>query len=160
MNECGICLGEWTNPVRLPCGHSFCADCLSGWKPKHGFEQAEKGQRKRCPLCRAALPPSRDQISEMKGAKLLMKNTSHPDYEDHVLRVKRFEAEYGEDWDGTMIEYDSDFVNLPMYVGIALNKGNVRAVLQWLSKGNIRERVNAKCEEAGNLGLLYLSARR
>lgn len=27
-NECGICLGEWANPVKLPCGHSFCADCL------------------------------------------------------------------------------------------------------------------------------------
>ena len=27
-DQCGICLGEWTNPVKLPCGHAFCADCL------------------------------------------------------------------------------------------------------------------------------------
>ncbi|EJK70259.1 hypothetical protein THAOC_08396 [Thalassiosira oceanica] len=102
MNECGICLSEWTNPVRLPCGHTFCADCL---------------------------------------------------------RVKRFEAEYGEDWDGTMIEYDSDFIGLPLYVGKALGTGNLRAVLHWLSKSKIEERVvNAKLEEGGNIGLLYLAA--
>ncbi|EJK59777.1 hypothetical protein THAOC_19963 [Thalassiosira oceanica] len=90
--------------------------------------------------------------------KYLMRNTSDPDYEEHARWVKQFEAEYGEDWDGTMIEYDRDFVDLPKYVCIALNKGNLRAVLQWLSKGNIRERVNAKCEVRGNMGLLYIAA--
>ncbi|EJK57254.1 hypothetical protein THAOC_22725, partial [Thalassiosira oceanica] len=49
----------------------------------------------------------------MKATKFLMKDKSHPDYEKFTLEVKQFEAEYGEDWDGTMIEYDSDFVDLP-----------------------------------------------
>ncbi|EJK55542.1 hypothetical protein THAOC_24719, partial [Thalassiosira oceanica] len=29
---------------------------------------------------------------------------------------------------------------------------------QWLGKGNIKDRVNAKCESFGNVGLLYLAA--
>ncbi|EJK71379.1 hypothetical protein THAOC_07191 [Thalassiosira oceanica] len=157
-NECGICLGEWTNPVKLPCGHSFCADCLSGWKPKHAYGPAEEGQRKRCPLCRGVVPPSQEQVASYKITKSLMKDTSDPDYEERARVVKQFEAEYGEDWDGTMIEYDNEFVDLPKYVCIALGKGNLRAVLQWLGKGNIRERVNAKCEELGNAGLLYVAA--
>ncbi|EJK71370.1 hypothetical protein THAOC_07199 [Thalassiosira oceanica] len=77
--------------------------------------------------------------------------------EDHVLRVKRFEAEYGEDWDGTMIEYDSDFVNLPLYVANAVYSDDFRTVLQWLNKGNLKERVNAKFDVAGNAGLLHFA---
>ncbi|EJK66249.1 hypothetical protein THAOC_12844 [Thalassiosira oceanica] len=60
-----------------------------------------------------------------------------------------------EDWDGTMIEYDTDFVDLPEYVVAAFRNGNLRAVLQWLSKGNLKEKVNAKWEDGGNPGLLF-----
>ncbi|EJK52828.1 hypothetical protein THAOC_27865 [Thalassiosira oceanica] len=79
---------------------------------------------------------------------------------ERAREVKRFEEEYGEDWDGTMIEYDSDFVNLPEYVAAALVNGNLRAVLQWLSKGNLKERVNAKWEDGGNAGLLYIAVKK
>ena len=87
-----------------------------------------------------------------------MRNTSDPKHEEYARLVKEFEAAYGEDWDGTMIEYDNDFVSLPTYVGKAAGKGNSRIVLQWLGKGNIREMVNAKCEDAGNAGLLFMAA--
>ncbi|EJK54132.1 hypothetical protein THAOC_26305 [Thalassiosira oceanica] len=89
--------------------------------------------------------------------KSLMKNTFNPNYERHAREVKHFEEEYGEDWDGTMIEYDSDFVDLPEYVVAAFGKGNLRAVLQWLSKGNLKEKVNAKWKDGGNAGLLFLA---
>ncbi|EJK68976.1 hypothetical protein THAOC_09809, partial [Thalassiosira oceanica] len=94
----------------------------------------------------------------MKAAKLLMKDTSHPNYEQRVRMVKRFEEEYGEDWDGTMIECDSDFVDLPQYVVKAVFKGDFQTILQWLGKGNIKERVNAKLEVAGNAGLLWFAS--
>ncbi|EJK51749.1 hypothetical protein THAOC_29053 [Thalassiosira oceanica] len=94
----------------------------------------------------------------MKATKFLMKDKSHPDYEKFTLEVKQFEAEYGEDWDGTMIEYDSDFVDLPEYVAMASDKGNFRTVLQWLGKGKVRERVNAKWKDGGNISILLLAA--
>ena len=113
-------------------------------------------QRRRCPLCRATIPPSREEIASMKIDKslMLMKGASDPCYKESARRVKEFEAEYGEDWDGIMVEYENDFVSLPSYVNTAASQGNVRTVLQWLGKGSIKERVNAKCEDIGNTGLL------
>ena len=93
----------------------------------------------------------------MKMDKTLMKYTSDNKHEEYARRVKRFEAVYGEDWEGTMVEYDNDFVSLPHYVYKAVQEQNIRTVLQWLGKGNIRERVNAKFEDGGNLGLLSLA---
>mmetsp|Transcript_2926 Transcript_2926/g.5816 ORF Transcript_2926/g.5816 Transcript_2926/m.5816 type:complete len:420 (-) Transcript_2926:112-1371(-) len=163
-NECGICLGEWTNPVKLPCGHSFCADCLSGWKPKY-VEGLQSGRAKDqlgkcCPLCRGTIPPSREEIANMKMAKTLMREKSHldPEYYKDAQAVKKFEAAYGEDWDGTMIEYDNNFVSLPHYVGKAICNGNIRTALQWLGKGNINEKLNAKSDVGWNTGLLHLAA--
>ena len=86
-----------------------------------------------------------------------MKNTAHPDYDEFAEQVKQFEAKYGEDWESTMIEY-SDFVSLPKYVVKAADDGNFRTVFHWLSKGNIKERVNAKYHEVGEASLLWLAA--
>jgi len=153
--ECGICLGEFNNPVKLPCGHSFCADCLSGWKPKY----TEDTRRRRCPLCRGAIPPSQEQVAKMKRAKELMVDESNPLRKHFALMVEQFEAEYGEDWDGTKIEYGNGFVDIPMYIGQALNHGYIHYVLQWLNKGNIKGRVNAKAEIYANLSLLFVAAK-
>ena len=90
--------------------------------------------------------------------KSLMKNTAHPNYAECAERVKRIEAKYGEDWEDTIIEYSSGLVSLPKYVAMAPAEGNSRAVLQWLGKGNVKERVNAKCEDTGNMGLLCTAA--
>ena len=91
----------------------------------------------------------------------MMREKSHPGpdyYDKDAQTVKKFEAAYGEDWDGTMIEYDNDFVGLPHYVGKAANNGNIRTVLQWLGKGNINEKLNAKSDVGWDTGLLHLAA--
>ncbi|EJK48205.1 hypothetical protein THAOC_33018, partial [Thalassiosira oceanica] len=75
-----------------------------------------------------------------------------------LKKVKKFEAEYGEDWEDTAIEYGNDSVSLPFYIVEATRGGNFRAALQWLGKGNIKDRVNAKCESVGNVGLLFFAA--
>ena len=87
-----------------------------------------------------------------------MQGTSDPDHERYARKVKQFKAKYGEDWDGTIIEYSDDLISLPMYVVKAVGEGNFRTVLQWLGKGNIKERVNAKLEDLGNTGLLWAAA--
>ncbi|EJK61303.1 hypothetical protein THAOC_18240, partial [Thalassiosira oceanica] len=137
-------------------------DIFCGWKSKYACERRTREQRgRRCPLCRGTIPPSRDQISSMKLTQLLMKKMgkSDPAYEKYAQEVKQFEAEYGEDWEGTAIEYNDDCVSLPFYVINAAKGGNFRTALQWLgNKGNIKDRVNAKCELAGNQGLLTTAA--
>ena len=149
---------------------------ISGWKSRYAFADgsqrvagdgqgtvsgAKERRRKRCPLCRGIIPPTQEQISDMKYNRSLMEmhasDPFHPSYQQSARKVEQFEAEYGEDWEGSMIEYRKDFINLPAHVGGAVVANDVRVVLQWLNRGNMKERVNAKCEGGGNMGLLQLA---
>uniref|UniRef100_A0A8C8XIL3 RING-type domain-containing protein n=1 Tax=Panthera leo TaxID=9689 RepID=A0A8C8XIL3_PANLE len=51
---CIICQGLLAWPATLPCGHSFCRDCLKGL-----WAAGSPGRRRSCPTCRegAAQPP-------------------------------------------------------------------------------------------------------
>ena len=40
--ECSICLNEITIKATMPCGHSFCSDCILDWMKK----------KMNCPNCR------------------------------------------------------------------------------------------------------------
>jgi len=53
---CGICLEESKDPLDLPCGHSFCDGCLDEWRSRYGVEEE---MRRKCPICRATIPPSK-----------------------------------------------------------------------------------------------------
>uniref|UniRef100_A0A665VH94 Uncharacterized protein n=1 Tax=Echeneis naucrates TaxID=173247 RepID=A0A665VH94_ECHNA len=46
--KCCICLDEFTSPVSLPCGHSFCLFCIGEHWRIHPVCQ--------CPLCKAIFP--------------------------------------------------------------------------------------------------------
>ena len=76
----------------------------------------------------------------MKLSKSLMGNTAHPRYDEFAEQVKQFEAKYGDDWDDTMIEYDSDFVRLPLNVYKAAGEGN----LEPSSNGSAKATGNGK----------------
>mmetsp|Transcript_25649 Transcript_25649/g.59817 ORF Transcript_25649/g.59817 Transcript_25649/m.59817 type:complete len:585 (-) Transcript_25649:918-2672(-) len=54
--DCTICLSVPVNPLVLPCGHSFCEQCVNGVR--------EKGVSEVCPLCRASLPPGNERLFE------------------------------------------------------------------------------------------------
>lgn len=47
--SCGICKGFLTNPKELPCGHLYCAECIS----RSMDNVLWKGAKNECPTCRA-----------------------------------------------------------------------------------------------------------
>ena len=63
-DKCLVCLGPPREPTRLPCGHSFCAGCVSDLR--------KKGVSEACPLCRAPLPPGPEKLYEL-GWRVKMK---------------------------------------------------------------------------------------
>lgn len=55
LSSCGICLGILFEPITLPCGHSFCKDCLK-----------EVKRLRTCQTCKAEHPylsPSKVQVN-------------------------------------------------------------------------------------------------
>ncbi|KAL7266987.1 hypothetical protein RUND412_010442 [Rhizina undulata] len=45
--QCAICLDVYIHPVLLPCGHTFCRECLL-----KTFECVDTPEHCRCPMCR------------------------------------------------------------------------------------------------------------
>ena len=50
MTECPICTEVYTDPRVLPCGHTFCLECIETWS-----KDKEPGDELACPLCRKEL---------------------------------------------------------------------------------------------------------
>jgi len=52
-DECAVCLTCPEEPMRLPCGHSFCTDCVMPWLKRCSL----------CPLCRKDLHSQADLLT-------------------------------------------------------------------------------------------------
>ncbi|XP_069785645.1 E3 ubiquitin/ISG15 ligase TRIM25-like [Narcine bancroftii] len=50
--SCSICLEVFSNPVNLPCGHTFCHDCI-----QESWDKNPLGLANVCPQCRATFIP-------------------------------------------------------------------------------------------------------
>ena len=150
-NKCGICLGKLTNHVRLPCDHSFCAECLDGWRPKYAVS-AEQLDRK-CPLCRQKIPPFKEMKVRLNVLRMMKQqceasgDTSSQVYTRNAACLKRFEKEIGSNWDGTVLKDNEVFEVLPECIARAAFQNHIKRVLRWIKPGgDDQNRVNAKAE--------------
>ena len=62
-SQCLVCLGIVTNPVTMPCSHSFCKTCI---------ERAFKAEEYACAACRADLKGVKLEVNQEMRACLLL----------------------------------------------------------------------------------------
>ncbi len=54
-DDCTICLDTLRHPIKLPCGHWFCKECIEGLRQAKSVQDL-------CPTCREPLPPGADKL--------------------------------------------------------------------------------------------------
>eukprot|EP00927_Polykrikos_kofoidii_P015234 TRINITY_DN16763_c0_g1_i1.p1 TRINITY_DN16763_c0_g1~~TRINITY_DN16763_c0_g1_i1.p1 ORF type:complete len:414 (+),score=49.71 TRINITY_DN16763_c0_g1_i1:51-1292(+) len=59
-STCPCCLGGFWHPVKTPCGHAFCSECVRTW--------LDNSANKTCPMCRAELGVWRPRPEEVDNA--------------------------------------------------------------------------------------------
>lgn len=59
LDRCVLCLGDKRVPRSLPCGHTFCQECLNAYRSYRKYPWA-----RRCPLCRTQLRDRQRGVSK------------------------------------------------------------------------------------------------
>ena len=154
---CGICLDESSDPLNLPCGHSFCDCCLDEWRSRYGVEEE---MRSRCPICRARIPPSKEMAAMLQTYRAVKKmfedsNEASSSKQYHYIcrRVADAEKHVGPDWDkATVLEDNREpAVAMPGYINKAVAQGEIKIVLHWINADRTENRANA-ISSAGMMG--------
>ena len=149
-DTCGICLGPWAKPIGLPCGHTFCDSCLSGWRSRYGVGDK---MRNKCPNCRAQIPPTREMVGQLhfymsdvqKYEEMGTTNTGA--YKYALGRLQIIEKDL-EGWDGTTILGDGAHVtppvSMPISIGTAATDNGIKTIIRWIEANEDEDRVNAR----------------
>ena len=112
-----VCLEDSKDPLVLPCGHSFCDECLDGWRSRYGVGEE---MRRKCPTCRAKIPPSKEMVVLLlscreKKQELEDRNEAcSADYQIISRALQVAEERIGADWDGVTVLQDTCGKPAPM----------------------------------------------
>ena len=112
--------------------------------------------RRKCPTCRARIPPSKEMVNSLlsyraQKQKLEDSNdTSSEQYHRACQLLRVAEDRVGADWDGvTVLQGDNDkktvkAVVMPSYIVSAIVKGDIKTVLKWINANRTEDRANAE----------------
>ncbi|RXM32946.1 E3 ubiquitin-protein ligase TRIM58 [Acipenser ruthenus] len=69
--SCSVCLDLFTEPATIPCGHSFCLDCIGSY-----WDQNDQTGVYSCPQCRENFTPR--QYHDRTGGGIEENESSRP----------------------------------------------------------------------------------
>ena len=173
---CSVCLEPKVKPINLPCGHSFCASCVDGWRDKYGLTDEEKKfgtafdinvKQRTCPNCRSPIPPTRNMLSTLCAFTTQIRELeqvgdfSSNEYLLLESKIKSFKGQIGDDWDGVTIleDHDDNPLELPDYIGKCVAQNNAARMIRWFGDPKSPEfnrRLDAQIFSCGNMALLHI----
>ena len=162
---CGICLDKLTKPIRLPCSHLFCADCLDEWRPKYGAQKFQGDKRKKlCPVCRAKIPPTKEMMAQLRCARETVKMLTETgdifdeDFKMSQAVLKALEEDFG-DWEGEVLDYgnEDEKTELPHDLCLTIGRGDLQTVIDWIGSPADRKRLNAVCKDNNDFSMIFIA---
>jgi len=161
---CGICLDKLTKPIRLPCSHEFCAECLDEWRPKYGAQKFQGDKRKKlCPVCRAKIPPTKEMMAHLRCARNTVKMLTEigdiytEDFKMSQDVLLALEEDFG-DWEGEVLDYgnEDEKIELPLAICLAIGRGDLQTVIDWIGSPADRKRLNA-VEDNNDFSMIFVA---
>lgn len=164
---CGICLDKLTKPIRLPCSHEFCTNCLDEWRPKYGDKKYQGDKRKKlCPVCRAKIPPTKEMMAQLMSFRNTVKilrekgDVFDKDFKLSQAWLLELEEDFG-DWKGEVLDYGNEgsekTEQLPNDVCMAIGRGDLQTAIDWIGSPADRKRLNAGWKDNNDMTMLSVA---